>query len=201
MGKRRLVVVDLDGTLVQGNTLHEFLRLGLMQNIRQGKIIRMLNMIWLILLRSIKLISHTEFKYRTLGQIEITDSIQQAFKVKISSMLNRDVEQMIKDFYNDGANLLLATAAPETYISWIWDGNYIASDPITRHELRGEEKLKGVKDYLLKNDLELYAVITDHYDDLPLLQAGANHNILINPSLKTIERTGLRPYTFAKKIE
>ncbi len=199
MGKRQLVVVDLDGTLVQGNTLHEFLRLGLKQNITQLKLLKSLKMVWLMLLRSVKIISHPVFKYDSLEQIEITDDIKKRFKNRIESMQNQDVKRLIQEYADSGYEILLATAAPDIYIPWIWDGPYIASDPKTRYELRGEEKLKGVTDYMLENNLDLYAVITDHYDDSPLLQAGAKHNILIRPSLKTIERTGLRPYKFDKR--
>ena len=119
MGKRHLVVVELDGTLVQGNTLHEFMRLGLRHNLRRGRIIPSLNIIWLMLLRRLKLISHTKFKYNVLEEIEITNEIQHAFKAKITSKINPDVKRLINDFHEEGADILLATAAPDTYISWI----------------------------------------------------------------------------------
>ena len=199
MGKRRLVVVDLDGTLIQGNSLRMFMRIGLMQNVKRCKLIRVLKMIWLMLLRSMKLITHTDFKYNVIELIEITEKTRQVFKAKAIAKFNPDIKDMICDFQVEGAAILLATAAPDIYVPWIWKGEFIASETKTRHELRGEEKLKGVKEYMRKNNMDLYAVITDHYDDLPLLRAGATHNILVNPSLKTIERTGLTPYSFENK--
>ena len=103
MGKRRLVVVDLDGTLIQGNSLHMFMRIGLMQNAKRCKLIRVLKMIWLMLLRSMKLITHTDFKYNVIELIEITEKTRQVFKAKAIAKFNPDIKDMICDFQVDGS--------------------------------------------------------------------------------------------------
>jgi phosphoserine phosphatase len=75
------------------------------------------------------------------------------------------------------------------YVDWIWHGVSLAT-PVannkTRTELRGATKRNAVLQYAQQHNLQLYAVITDHADDLALLMCGARQNILVHPSSSTI---------------
>lgn len=178
MNEARLAVIDLDGTLVRGNTFHVYLRLGLGEALRGGHLWRAMRLSCLMGLRALRLIPHTRLKFGSLSLIEPTQALQHKFAVRVNSMKNKEVERLIAAYEAEGARILLATAAPAVYVPWIWAGDYVATTG--RTELRGEAKLKAVREYMSRNGLSLYAVVTDHEDDLPLLQAGAIHNVVIS---------------------
>lgn len=182
MGKGRLVVVDLDGTLVKCNTLHLYLSLGIGMLLSQHKYSTTLKLFGLSFLRALGLISHKKFKYESLALISPNTELKQKFQEEINAKINPAVIKILKEMQNEGMTVLLATAATDLYIPWIWKGDFIASDISNNIDMRGEQKLEAVKHYMKVNNLELYAVITDHFDDLPLLKAGAKRNILVNPS-------------------
>lgn len=171
-------MIDLDGTLVRGNTFHEYLRLGLGEALRGGHLWRSMRLAALMGLRALRLIPHARLKFGSLRLIEPTPALQRKFAGRISSMRNEEVERLIAVYEAEGAHILLATAAPAVYVPWIWTGEYVATTGGT--ELRGEEKLKAVREYMSRNGLSLYAVVTDHEDDRPLLQAGAIHNVIVS---------------------
>lgn len=168
-GRKPLAVIDLDGTLVAGNTFHEYLRLGLRSLLRRGKLLRVGRLALLMALRAARVISHPRLKFGSLKLITPTPWLQQRFTAKINSMKSPDVERMIEQFKADGAEILLATAAPAIYVPWIWSGNFVATTGST--ELRGTAKLHAVNSYIAAHNLTLHTVVSDHDDDLPLLNA------------------------------
>lgn len=189
MGKRRLAVVDLDGTLVSGNTLHEYIKVGASVLLEERKYKRLLKLYALSLLRACRLVSHARFKFGALSIIPQSDTVSDKFTKRIAGMTNPKVEAVIESMRSVGVKVLLATAAADLYVPWIWNGEYIATHITGNHErkeLRSQAKLEGVMEYMKEHDCELYAVITDHSDDLPLLRAGAQRNILVNPSTATL---------------
>ena len=184
---RRLAAIDLDGTLVRGNTLHEYIRLGLGEELRAGRMANFLSIATLLGLRAVRLVSHRRMKFGSLRHIRPTERLRRRFAERISGMLNPEVTALIDELRAEGAEILLATAAPDIYIPWIWDGDFIATrthaNP-TMEENRGEAKLRAVLDYARTRGLELYAVVTDHEDDRPLLSAGAPRTIVVKPDTK-----------------
>lgn len=179
---RRLAAIDLDGTLVRGNTLHEYLRLGLREELRAGRIFNFMGIATLLGLRAARLISHRRMKFGSLRRIRPSERLRRRFAERISDILNPEVTALIDELRGEGAEILLATAAPDIYIPWIWDGDFIATRTHANpamEENRGEAKLCAVLDYAHTHGLELYAVVTDHEDDRPLLSAGAPRTILI----------------------
>ena len=64
------------------------------------------------------------------------------------------------------------------------------SKPVATHEEnKGVVKLEGVQKLLADENLILSAVITDHEDDLPLLQFNRHgENILVYPKQSTVEK-------------
>ena len=185
----KLVALDLDGTLIAGNSLHVYIRCGLAQLIRTANIISALKVVALVVLRFVRIISHRRMKFGALAIIPQTDALRQVFTTKIKTMRRPEVEMLIKTFRENGCEVLLATAAADSYVSWIWADRSIATpmqNNPARLEMRGERKRDAVLQYASQHDFTLYAVITDHADDLALLNAGAQQNILVHPTAETI---------------
>lgn len=187
--RKKLAVVDLDGTLVAGNTLHIYIKCALTDALRRGNVKMAAILSGLAALRAARLISHRGFKFRALDSIRPSERLRRRFTKVVSSSFRPEVLAVISGMKSEGIEVLLASAAPGFYIPWFWNGDFIATpikDNTTRTELRGTMKLMGVNSYAEKHGLRLYAVITDHSDDLPLLKAGAIRNILVKPSANTL---------------
>lgn len=179
---QKLAVIDLDGTLVRGNTLHEYLRLGLIEAMRGLRVRDTLAIAGWTGLRALKLVNHRRMKFGALRHIRPDARLRERFAARIQSMLNPEVLSLISEFKEEGCTVLLATAAPDTYIPWIWDGEYLATATDGNPDMtenRGVEKLRRVREYAAQHGCRLYAVVTDHEDDRPLLNAGAPRTLLI----------------------
>ncbi len=179
-----LTVVDLDGTYVRANTLHIYIKCGLRQMLVRRCFSRLFYSLGLIFARCLRLVSHRTMKFGICRMIDATDEkLREVFAAKIRMLINDDIVKRIAK----APRVLLATAAPETYVSWIWDGDFVATamfDNPQAVECRGEEKLRRVSEYAKNSEYaELY---TDHEDDLPLMHK-FQRTILVNPSEKTIE--------------
>jgi len=127
-------------------------------------------------------------------------------KFGISAMIDSDDEKLREGFIAEvlsnintclsdrlargDARILLATAALDVYVPWIWKGDYVATKTIgnTSHlECRGEEKLRQVEKYACDNGLTLHDFYTDNIDDLPLIKRSHNA-VLVNAGHSTIEQ-------------
>ena len=88
-----------------------------------------------------------------------------------------------------GYEIILATAAPEGYVKILAQRlgiNRFCATKKNGPENKGEEKLKNVVGILSKENMELYAVVTDHHDDLPLLEYNTcGENYLMAPDRET----------------
>lgn len=178
----RLAAIDLDGTLVRGNTLHEYIRLGLGQELRDGRLWNAVCIAGMLGLRCMRLVSHRRMKFTAVRHIRPTERLRQRFARRIDSMRNSYVAGLIEQFRASGAEVILATAAPDVYVPWIWEGDFVATrmqDNPGMEEMRGHNKLAAVLEYCRCHNLELYGVVTDHEDDRPLLDSGAERCILI----------------------
>lgn len=188
MVNRQLAVVDLDGTYAVGNTLHDYLRSGFIEACLDGRFIGALKIGALVGLRALRLISHRTLKFKAAEYVRPTEKLYVRFIESVRA--NGVVIALIDRLEQQGVHILLATAALDIYVPWLWpDDDYLAT-PVAgnpdRHELRGQAKAAAVSEYARRNGMSLYAVITDHTDDLPLLALGAPHNYLVNPSQHTI---------------
>lgn len=177
--QRKIVVVDLDGTLIDGNSLHLYIRTALSHSSLTVKA----RIASLLALRKMRLISHTTMKFAILNMVKPDEAFRKHFVQQFEKMKRQSVVSLIDIYTDNGAIIVLATAAPDIYLPWIWTGKYVATqtdnNPLHK-ECRGKSKLEAVRQYMDNGTLE--AVITDHTDDLPLLLAGARTNILVNPS-------------------
>lgn len=191
MGKK-IVALDLDGTLVAGNTLHLYIKCGL----KHSSFYKKMQICGWLALRALRIVSHPTMKFAILNIIKPDESMHNDFTGMVNERLRTSVKSMISDFHRKGCIVVLATAAPDIYVPWIWDGPYVAT-PVannTEHvECRGLQKLNAIRTLMGEDDI-LECVITDHIDDLPMLNAGAKENILVAPdkhTLATIKMSGI----------
>lgn len=112
------------------------------------------------------------------------------FVAEIDKMRNSHVARILKKYKESGYEILLATAAPDVYVPWIWDGEFVATKSFNnpqKVECRGEDKLKFIYEKCGES-VNIVVVLTDHRDDIPLLKVGADKNIIVNPDVKTLEK-------------
>lgn len=109
-------------------------------------------------------------KFGCLKHINSTDpELHQRFVESARAKINAHVMNQIARF--DGS-VLLATAAPDVYIPWIWNGDYVATktkDNPEMYEIRGTAKVSAVMEYSRQQGLMPTVVVTDHRDDIPLM--------------------------------
>lgn len=185
------IIVDLDGTLVPVNSFTEFVKFILMR----CKRIR-LSVAFMVILRKMRLISHAEAKQRIVkraGKTLTAEDIEYFTEI-LCSRVNEVVADMIKW----GGTVMLCTAAPEIYVRPFARRAgielYLATQTGGK-ENSGERKVENIK-ALGYEMTENTIVITDHYDDIPLMRANSTGtNFLVNPSADTekkIRAAGIR---------
>lgn len=188
MVARRLTVVDLDGTLVAGNTLHIYIKCAMRRALRRSRATEAFAIAWFAGLRRLGLISHRRMKFAILQRVRTDGELRAMFVKRVNSLLRPEVRDLLEHQRAAGNAVLLATAAADVYVPWIWQGPYVAT-PIGgnpgRHECRGADKLAAVNSYCRQKGCALHMVVTDHHDDLALLTAGAQHNVLVHPDGQT----------------
>lgn len=183
-----LMVVDLDGTLLRGNSLHVFAACLLRDSLRHLRLANAAKVAGWCILRGLRLCSHPSMKWGIINATADTDTLRADFAGRISAMLNPQVKNLIDYRREQGYAILLATAAADIYVPLIWDGPYVATrtaDNPTHTECRGSQKLDAVTAYATKNQLRLDTIVTDHHDDMALLKAPFAERILVNPSQQT----------------
>lgn len=176
-------MVDLDGTLVECNTLHVMLRLGL----RHAPLVNRAAIAMLIVARRLRLISHETMKYKALALTGRSAAITDKFVVYVESHRSARVASILEERKKAGDRILLASAAASSYIPLIWDGEFLAS-PDGGPDLRGRSKVRAVEQWLDDNNLEIGMFITDHFHDLPLALATRNRGgevVIVNPTPKS----------------
>lgn len=185
-----LAVVDLDGTLLKGNSLRRFIPFLLRHLQSQRQFLATFKLLTLMALRSVRIISHRRMKHPIHRHAERMTREDMA---QFISLLLGDIDmQLLDSLRASGSRLLLATAAPYPYSRPLaevlgFDG-CIATHYTPRlsdyEECRGERKAKMALDFARHNQLEATMVVTDHSDDLPLLRLDNIKRLLVNPSEK-----------------
>jgi phosphoserine phosphatase len=168
------MIIDLDGTYIQGNTLHIYLRCAIHYHFRHFRPLRALRIMALLAQRRLHLITHVDMKFRALELAGRDHMLLSYFGMKAAALVHPRVEQLRHEYAELGGQVLLATAAADFYIPHLWTGDYVATrmdrNP-NRRECRGNEKLRRVQEWLDEHHARMAVVITDHQDDLPLLRA------------------------------
>jgi phosphoserine phosphatase len=168
------MVIDLDGTYIQGNTLHIYLRCAINYHLRHFHLLRAAHISWLLTLRSFGAISHVDMKFPALALAGRDETLLNYFTRSVLPLVHPKVEALRQEYEERGGLTLLATAAADFYIPRIWSGDYVATradrNP-EKMECRGPEKLRRVQEWLDAHHARIAVVITDHVEDLPLVRA------------------------------
>lgn len=195
---RKAVVVDLDGTLVRINTFKVYIEYVCKVALRKGRLDICTQLIWNVLLRKSRWISHEVMKYHILRATDrfMTQKRLEFLVDRLLLNINPDVINLCYKYRKEGFFILLSTAAPENYASILserlsLDG--ICATAIPDKRTGWKENVRSTKcentiSYLKNRDLSLDILITDHYDDIPLLKINKEKNILVSPSQNSIEK-------------
>ncbi|MBD5224355.1 MAG: haloacid dehalogenase-like hydrolase [Bacteroidales bacterium] len=203
-----LLVVDLDGTLVDVNSFTSFVTYLVVQMAKYGKWNAFFKVIHIVGLRKMRCISHADAKKAIIDCCNSVyggnKQIYSEFCEGLGKRLRPSVINIIDKYRRTGATVALATAAPAEYAELfahscgfdycIASGFGKSGESSRTYECKGDEKLRRVKELCLRENIEIAAVITDHEDDLPLLTI-APECYLVNPSLTTenaVRKKGIR---------
>ena len=184
---KKVLVVDLDGSLYSINTFHFFITYLIRHSIRRIDVSLFCLLVYVIGLRGLKIISHSKMKYIILNSIKSKEQIGYKKFVSSISKYKREIEAIKNNFDLK----ILATAAPSCYASIIAKNeqfhtclgtNFPTKSFHDRFENIKEEKKENVMNYLVSQNItKIDTFITDHLDDLPLIKL-ANRNIIVSPS-------------------
>lgn len=187
----KVLVIDLDGTLYRINTFHFFIRYLLNFSLKKLHLKLLSTLLKTIFLRLLKIVNHSKMKFLILKAIKGYDEIDmEGFVFSLKEYRNQ--LQIIEDA-TFGVKIL-ATAAPDCYAKIIalnegFDVCLATNTPVGNYRNDFENvrnvKKQGVVHYL--NSIEvnhLDTMVTDHYDDLPLMKI-SKQVVLVNPSKET----------------
>lgn len=197
----KVVVCDLDGTLLKGNSLKWLLAIGMKRLLVRGRIFSMARIALLGALSKVHLVTHEKMKYTAIRLFGNDHKVYDKLIKKARMGRNPEVETVLKRHQERGEWILLATAASENYVPMIWNGLYIAS-PFGGPDLKGERKLKAVKTWLKARNMSISIFMTDHHNDLPLAEWAYRHGakiILVNSSHET-QRQFYRNAIYFKRL-
>lgn len=184
--KKRVLVVDLDGTLFKINTFHYFIKFLILYSITHFKIVLFFRLG--IALFSRVFSSHAKMKYNILLLLKNRTDIDYLEFANSIAPEKRDISMLSDSSYDIK---ILATAAPSCYATIIAKNEgfdlCLGTDfPVSEFN-EGFENVKDVKREnviaFLKNQGidEVDTFITDHIDDFPLIKL-AKRNIVVNPN-------------------
>lgn len=180
----RAVAVDLDGTLLRGNSFKLYVRAALEFLPLSERIV----IAGAYLLRKARVISHNEFRSQVVALTGFPDEVLEY--MQRHAAYSPAVMEFIRSMQAQGYSVLLATAALAPYVHAFWDGAYVASsvgiDGKVEYDCRGEAKLEAVTS-VFNGALPAY-ILTDSEADAPLISAVADAGgtpILVNPTHET----------------
>ncbi len=189
----KCAVVDLDGTIINGNSMHEMVKFMFKECLRSGDFATVSKLAFRLLLRRLRLVTHREMKYpihSVAGEfMTYGDKRMERLTDILMRMLNPAVMKKLEQLKNDGYKIIIATAAPDIYMDALTGrlgaDSYTAT-PIAGRldeyiENRGEQKLMRIKEVASANGWDIDCVVTDHEDDLPLLTLPEVKRILVSP--------------------
>lgn len=175
-----ITLVDLDGTLVKGNTWPLFARLVLHRSWRRLRLWDFAALGTMLALRRMRLVSHVRVKRCVMlrSHIILDQTDIKAFARTMSRLFNPEVTAMLDEARREGAHIVLATAAAGEYAPLIAREAGISTVLCTPQdakggpyaECRGERKADAAESLAGRMQLPVTLVITDHPDDLPLFR-------------------------------
>lgn len=197
---RPAMVVDLDGTLITVNSFTRFVGWLSRRLLAKGEILKAARVAWIVALRKARRISHAEAKTAIMAVAYSTfkaDDFEE-FAYTLRHFVRPAVIALVTDHKAFGGVVILATAAPQAYAAplagLVRTHAVVATNAGNSPECKGDEKLRRVLRKCRQLDATVTAVVTDHYDDLPLLQLPDIKRIVVAPSdstLRKLDSTGL----------
>ena len=195
---KKAIVVDLDGTLLRTNTFVHYIKYVCKKALLHGNVFVVIWICLLVFLRKIRMISsHENLKRRILAcskQYSKEDNMQE-LALELSKYENLKVLSIMDIYKEKGYAVVLSSAAPEGYAKWIakqymFDFVCATKMSVDRNwrENVGEVKMQNTLSLLEEKVLTLSVLITDHYDDLPLLRIEKEANFVVNPTEETKKR-------------
>jgi len=197
---RKALAIDLDGTLLNTNTFRDYLSFCGSAALHRFRFGICFSILWWVMLRKIRLVSHSHMKevlLKRTAAFMTKKGLLDVFVEKEMTFLNTKVQQIMEPYRNRGYLLVLATAAPAFYAHPIAEflnmdlccGTQLPSEVFIGQwkECVGENKVDALKRLLQVHKAEIDVVITDHDDDLPLLNYNtAGRNVVINNDAKVL---------------
>lgn len=179
-----MIAVDFDGTLLRGNSLRLYLRVGVVELLIRRKLGRIGRIAWIVGMRRLRLVSHARMKFALLSLIGRDEPVMRRYRALAKSRLNPAVMELIKE---SGAEPVVVSAAFGFCVEGVVPYPILAT-PAEGPELRGEAKAARLRRYLEDNGAGLEAVVTDCADDLPLLQMECRRRYLVAPSRRDLRK-------------
>lgn len=189
--------IDLDGTLIAGNSMKLFMVWLPMRLLKKGKAVEALKAVWHVALRALRITDHSRMKWNltSIARRSLDFSDWESIADRILRRLNPEVDRFIKSRRTEGDRLCLATAAPAEYAERIarnYGMEYVLATRFTPDfsdysENNGVRKLNAIRNLIEGKKLGMTVFLTDHHDDLPTIRAYPGKTLLVNPSPKTRE--------------
>lgn len=196
---KKAVVVDLDECLVRTNTFRSYGQFAVREALSCFRLDVLFALLFWAAARKCRCVSHERMKYRMLRKTRLfmTDARLHALADSLCARADARIVAFLARRRGEGYLLFLATAAPESYAAIVaarmgFDGYCATPVPREKNEVwkenAREEKCKNTLSALRAADAEPAILLTDHYDDLPLLRIEKERNYLIAPSSETVRR-------------
>ncbi|MDE7407208.1 MAG: haloacid dehalogenase-like hydrolase [Muribaculaceae bacterium] len=165
---KRAVIVDLDGTLITGNSFRLYLLRAGQGALYRGRILTASQLCVLVALRKLRLISHNTLKQKVLKATKnIADKrFITALTDELMAMLRPEVADKVAECRRHGMMTVLATAAPGIYarpmgLACGMDNTLCTEDT----ELEGRAKAEAVARLMRDTDASPCIIITDRLHD------------------------------------
>lgn len=193
---RGVIITDLDGTLLRGNSMKVFIKFLPAVLLRRGRLGAAVGALWWCFLRACRLSSHRNMKWHLskIARRHFAGADWLALAQCLAKMLNPKVAEYIES--RPDCSKYIATAAMAEYavpLSCLlgFDGvlaTSFAEVEADYAELRGREKLAAIEALLAEKNLRLEAFLTDHYDDLPVALQYPERTLLVDAGAPTLAR-------------
>ncbi|MDE6479854.1 MAG: haloacid dehalogenase-like hydrolase [Muribaculaceae bacterium] len=190
--------VDLDGTLISGNSMHIFMKRLPKILIKRRAPGAAISALWQIWLRSLRLINHSKMKWHLtdIARRHLEESDWEDLAEIIAQEINPDVKDLVESRRKIGCLSYIATAAIEEYSLPLcrllgYEGavaTKFTDNQGDYEEMSGNVKRNGIEKLLEEENLRLESFITDHPDDLPTAKAYPNLTVVVNPTQKTADQ-------------
>ena len=195
---QKTAVIDLDGTLLTINTFKSYILFVNKLACRKARLDIAVILAFWVGLRKCRLITHEKMKLHILkysahfmNRKRLNDFVD-----SILPFRNGKVYECALAYRKQGFFLCLSTAAPVSYASLIAERlsfDSVCATPMPsqvkdwRENVR-EIKRKNTLKQLGEHHLVLEILMTDHYDDIPLLKEEKSKNIVVSPTACTLEK-------------